>query len=522
MATIEEVVVRFTGDASSLEQASTRARMKTRDLEQEILQLNRIMERNKSTTSAQELNLAKLEKTTAKYLDTLEKIRRQEARMGGAGRAASAGGGGLSIGGSFAAGAGIAGSTALFQMMEPLLTNAVKKWTGLTDALRDYDDEVKRSAVLQSDQARAMSNRSAMESREAGQLLNPVTGQADPDRQAKFWRERQERTTRQIADANNSLAVLRRELIQRDTLGRHLPGVGTGQQMEFETAQRNVDEKLAEIERLKGQRDSEMNRAADLEAGGTAIERRIKEANRNILNANRQGAMAGLSRSDLDTAKIEQILADTVESTGDAAVLLGDIDKFRAKLTEEFKAIREAEDRAEVRGLQNQIRATRAATGFRGAEAEVLRRRALGQEVGNAERLELADMESAEALKQRLMTPFERGQQQLADLEKIRGRLDPETYSRAVAEIDKGMTGQRPAASRAATGYGSAEHTARILQYQRVLDQPQALANNIERVNRDKPPEGKAQDEANTYLRQIRDSLKKPTVELRPANFGGG
>jgi chromosome segregation ATPase len=76
MATVEEIVVRFTGDATSLEQASTRARMKTRDLEQEILSLNRVMERNKSTTSAQELNLAKLEKTTAKYLDTLEKIHR--------------------------------------------------------------------------------------------------------------------------------------------------------------------------------------------------------------------------------------------------------------------------------------------------------------------------------------------------------------------------------------------------------------------------------------------------------------
>lgn len=522
MATVEEIVVRFTGDATSLEQASSRARMKTRDLEQEILQLNRIMERNKSTTSAQELNLAKLEKTTAKYLDTLEKIRRQEARMGGAGRAASAGGGGLFIGGSLAAGAGIAGSTALFQMMEPLLTNAVKKWTGLTDALRDYDDEVKRSAVLQSDQARAMSNRSAMESREAGQILNPVTGQTDPDRQAKFWRERQERTTRQIADANNSLAVLRREMIQRDTLGRHLPGVGTGQQMEFETARRNVDEKLAEIERLKGQRDSEMNRAADLEAGGTAVDRRIREANRTVLNAGRQGSLAGLSQDRLDTAKIEQIIEDTIESTGDAAMALETIDKLRAKLTEEFKAIREAEDKAEVRGLQNQIKAAQASLGFRGAEAEVLRRRALGQEVGNAERLELADMESAEALKQRLMTPFERGQQQLADLEKIRGRLDPETYSRAVAEIDKGMTGQRPAASRAATGFGSAEHAARILQYQRVLDEPQAMANNIERVNREKPPEGKGQSEANTYLRQIRDKITKtPAVELRPANLGG-
>lgn len=514
--TVEEILVKFTGDASSFVNASNKAKAKTKDTSDELLKLNRIMQVAKAGTAGYEQTLAKLEKTSRKYVETLDKIKKQENKAGGGGFLQS-----------FAIGAGVAATQIIGQIIQKVILPPAEKFAkqmlGLEEILRKNDEEILRSATLDHDRSRVFGNRGLGESRIAGQMINPETGEVQTDRQAQFWREKQERSQRELEAANRRVELARNDLRKKDTYGRLLPGVGTGQQMEYEDAQREEKSALAEVERLKGQRDSEMNRAADLEAGGDVFQRMGKQSKITIAKASEESSLLGIRRAEADAIRIENRIKRAQEDSGKGAFLLEDEGKLRSQLQAEYKALEDLDKKKEQTSINDRLRDQRAARGFSGYEAEVLKRRAQGNFVGASELMQLGDEDAAANLKDRLMTPFERGMKEKERIDRIRDQLDPETYQRAMAEIDKGMRGPGPAASRAATGYGSAEHSARMYAYGQVMTQPATQKANIDRLANEPGKTADKQTEANNYLRSIRDSIKgKKTVEVQPANLGGG
>lgn len=524
--TIEEVLVKFTGDASSLANASDKAKAKTQGLREDVDRLARVFERAKANSSSYEIHLKALTSAANKYSESLEKIARQEAKRSGTGGRLS---GGLASGASFGAGAGIVGTltSAFLQVFgEPIkdlsinafsqIESALSGRTSLRESQRIQEREDEQSSYLESLRGRRIGDRERQTQREMSQQLDPITGKGLYGARLDIQLNAQKDFEKQMRESKGNIARLEKEMNENDTVWSRV------KEQQFSEAKKNRDAELKHYRDLEKAAHAAGEAIKDMEAGGGPIQQKLKEADRAILNAQRRAAGAGLNRKQLDDLKIDQEVEDTLRDKGDAATLLQEEKELRDKLTQKYKAERETDEWIEKTALKNAIKKAKASAGFSGVEADVLGRRAMGEENGNVERIELNDIQRADALKQGLMTPMERGQKQLDDLENIRYRLDPETYYRAVARIQKGMQGPGPAASRAATGFGSAEHTARILQYQRVLDEPQAMANNIERVNREKPPEGKGQSEANTYLRQIRDKITKtPAVELRPANLGG-
>lgn len=542
MATVEEIVVKFTGDASGMATATDRARHKVRELEERILRMGQILERAKPGSRAFEANSNALTALVKKYGEASNKLDREVAKiekleMRGKKAlyasipntsAAPASGGGVRSGAAMGASFGIVNQ--------------------VINALSPFFQEVGMSA--------------------ASSLEQSLTGRGTSLTQATRMQEFED-------DRGDYLAGLRRRRISDDerSAGRAGAGMSTTRQIEIQRTlhKRLEDQMKASTETQKSyQKTIDANESiwsASKNAAFKEAQKNLKEEIKNYrdLESAAHGVAEGLKdlqqRRWQETQQAREGIADRGRSMTERALLLSnpnmdsdDIAMMRARedvrkrierdnpnetaanrekmianeleqLEAQYRRLKEAKKDAFemdfVRGQEQKIRAF----GKTAGEAFLLQQRALDKEVAPDRAAKILGDENqlrAMELKRQLEDPFERGQRELQELEAIRGNMDSETYYSAVARIQKGMQGPGPAASRAAAGFGSAEHTARILQYQRVLDQPQALANNIERVNRDKPPEGKAQDEANTYLRQIRDSLKKPTVELRPANFGGG
>lgn len=559
MATVEEIVVKFTGDASGMATATDRARHKVRELEERILKMGQLLERAKPGSRAFEANSSALTGLVKKYGEASDKLQREVAKieklemraqkaiyasLPNTAKLEQAKGG---RGGSGAFGGGFAGSligsvlnsltTPMWEMSQSLFSQAEKSFIptflpgqkgpnqSIAQAEREVGYEDERSSFLSRMRARQISDQEESVGRESIGRDSKFQLQAQINLQKSLQK--------QIDDSKNSQKFFRKEIEDSDSAFHQLR---PSMKMRFNEAQKGLKEEIKHYENLEAavhgvskkikdmrvnMREQKWQETQQAREGLADRGRSMTERALLLANPNMDSDDIAMMRAREDVRK--RIERDNPNDTAAnrEKMIANELEQLEAQYRRLKEAKKDAFEMDFVRGQEQRIRAF----GKTAGEAFLLQQRALGKEVAPDRAAQILGNENqmrAMDLQRQLENPFERGQREMQELEAIRGNLDSETYYRAVARIQKGMQGPGPAASRAATGFGSAEHTARILQYQRVLDEPQAMANNIERVNREKPPEGKGQSEANTYLRQIRDKITKtPAVELRPANLGG-
>lgn len=533
--TVEEILVKFTGDASSLTTATDKAKAKTKSLEEEVTKLGRMLDNPKMKigSTGHQMTLDAMEKAARKYSAALEKIAKQEGKITGAGGGTGlygggyggGGGGRLGIKGAFQAGAGVATITAAYQyaaiVLKPVIEKGFKDAFGLTETFRKNEEEIVRSATLDRDRVRGSNNRELADGRAIGQMVDPDTGEAQIDVQAKAWRGKADRTQRELENANRLVELARADVRKKDTFGRQLPAVGVGQQMEYEDAQREEASRLADVERLKERRDAEMNKAADLEAGGTALQRMEKRLRIETEKNNRQSNQVGMKPGQAKRTELMQQLEDIQNQPG--AILLSEIDKMVAKIEEEVKALDKLNQKKEEFAAKELVRVHRATRGFEGFEADVLARNSDGKQIGNKERLEIGYEKEADAINKKFLPATVKAQLEIERLNMLRekGLLNSEAYDKAILEQARAMDGGTGrAASRAATIAGSAESYARQDEYQRTMDQPKADSAAVDRAMKEARdnPVVKAIREQSSILRQIEKGVGKEGVVLKPAN----
>lgn len=530
--TVEEILVKFTGDASSLAKATDTSRLKTKDLEEEVLQLNRVLE-HVQKTGKKPIHIDKAfenaEKAARNYRLELERLNKSGSggggsKGGGFGLSTSMGGvAGLSVAGAFGLGAALTAIRAAGQAVTPAISALAQEYIGLKKILHDYNEEVKRSAVLEHDQARAMGMSEARADRAARHMIDPRTGEADTGRQLNFWQGRLGQTGQAITDTQHSLEIARRDAYDRDTVGRHLPGVGAGQQMEYETAQQRVKELESKLETLKSRRDAETNKVADLEAGGNSIQRLEKslkiEQHRLEVQLQTTGLLKESDRFKIEgRAKLDLAMDNAGRPVGDE-----EMKEVNDLLEKQYQLLVQIEKKKEETGMKERLRQEgfkMAARGFRGVEAEVLARNAEGKHDGNAEMLANAYTLEADALNQKYLPAAQKAQIEIARLNmlKERGVLTSHAYEMAIRDVSRTLgDGDRRAAPRQATLAGSAEHYGRMDEYARTMGQPAADKANLERAMKENNPTVKAIQDGNAILRLIVEGQKK-FIPFKPAN----
>jgi hypothetical protein len=520
--TVEEILVKFTGDASSLTNATDKAKVKTFGLGEQLLKLDKQMNKvfasaNPDMAKAEEL-FRKMENAAKRLAMRLDELKKQESRSGGAGFLKAGAAGGIaaqlvsSLMNKIAVPAMDIGANALSQ-----IESAISGKTSYRESQRIVEREEDNSQYLDSLRSRRIGDQQRAAQREMNLQVDPITGKPAYAKRLDIQKNSLISFEKQMAESQGTIARLQKEMNDNDTIWSR------PKEQAYAEAEKALKFQVKYHRELEKAAHDAGEAIKDVEAAGGPIAVRMRDADRAILNAGRRKQAAGLTRKQLDDLRVEQEVEDTIRDQGDAGILLEEEDKLRKKLTEQYGKERETDEWVEKAALQNTIKRAKASAGFSGVEAEIIGRHALGEENGNAERLELSDIQSAAAIKDKVMTPFERGMKEKERIDRIRDQLDPETYQRAMAEIDKGMRGPGPAASRSATGYGSAEHSARMYAYGQVMTQPATQKANIDRLANEPGNTADKQTEANNYLRSIRDSIKgKKTVEVQPANLGGG
>lgn len=543
--TVEEILVKFTGDASSFVNASEKSKLKTKDFSDEMLKLDRVLTKAKVGTAGYEMSLAKLEKTTIKYSETLDKLKKQESRSGGGGSGlfgggfGGGGGGRLGIGGAFAAGAGVSAITGLggslhdtgrglFSQFEKEMQVQLNGFSGrdniksIAESQRNQAEEDDRASYLASRRGRRIQDQERAVGRESSgrdhnsQLELQTSLQKDLQKQLDESKKSQEFYKKTVEATDSAFHILR-------------PTMKTT----FDEASKSLKEEVAHMKQLESATHAATEKIKDMKAQQwQAVQQqkqRTQDLGKSFLSQTlllNNPNMTGIDLQMMDErerVKKEIDANNPNESPANKAKLLAAaLEELEIKYRNLKIAEKDAFEMDFLKGQEQKVRAF----GKTAAEAFLLQQKAIGKEV-DPERAAgiLATENKLRGLEvtEQFQTPYEKAMKEKEKLDAIRGELSPETYQRAMAEIDKGMRGPGPAASRSATGYGSAEHSARMYAYGQVMTQPATQKANIDRLANEPGKTTDKQSEANNYLRSIRDSIKgKKTVEVQPANLGGG
>lgn len=522
--TVEEILVKFTGDASSLAKATDTSRLKTKDLEEEVLQLNRVLE-HVQKTGKKPIHVDKAfesaEKAARNYRLELERLSTKEGGKGFGGGIGGGGGGGtngLSVRGAFGLGAGIAAIRQGAILLTPAIEKLAKDMVGLTETFRNYHRELERGIEIERDRGRLMSAAESQRGREASLLRNPRTGAADVDAQKAFWEKEAEETKRKLDEVNNSIAVAEREVIRRDVTGRHIPGIGIGKQMEFEQAETNLKELRALKEHLKDQEQRQTGHAKDLGKEGTPLERLERQLKIEQESQRIRLESVGKTAEEVELIRQKEALHTAIRKGG-----VQEIEQLK-KVEELLESMQDFDRKMESKRMKERLRQEgfkMAGRGFSGVEAEVLARNAEGKHEGNAEMLANAYTLEADALNQKYLPAAQKAQIEIDRLNmlKERGVLTSHAYEMAMRDVAKIMgDGDRRASPRQATLAGSAEHYGRMDEYARTMGQPAADKANLERAMKEDNPTVKAIKEGNAELKKIVNSLGKDKITFKPAN----
>jgi len=541
--TVEEILVKFTGDATSLTSASDKAKNKTKDMRDEVEKLDRIMARAKVGTTGYEMTLAKLEATARKYSTTLEKLNAQEKKIGASvgspklgGGYGGGGGGRLGIAGSFLAGAGVSAATALganlhdsakslFSQAEKAIQNQLSGFSGgdgiksIEQSERIQKEEEDRADFLAGIRNRQIGDRAHAVDREGAgrsptyQLQGQVKLQADLARQIEQSKKSQDAYRSAIESTNSAFHVVRPSM-----------------KMAYDEANRGLKEEVAHYKALESAAHAAGEKIKDIQSQAWQAYQQARHQLAGIgeglsgrilgLDPNAAPEDIEMNRLREDARKRIQELPNETQANKDK-LLANEMEALAGKFRLLKMAREDAFNMDFLRGEEKKL----AQFGRKAGEAFILGQRAIGKEVPADRAKQILDasykLEGLE-LARANRNPFEKAADEMGRLNLLReqGAIDNDTYGRAMREISK-TTREPAAASRSATGFGSAEHSARIDAYSRVMGQSGAQKDNIERARKEAAdgPLAKAQAEGNGYLKQI---VKNTTgaVNVQVANLG--
>ena len=540
MATVEELIVKFTGDASGMDKAASKAKLDLKSVEKEVLTLNRVLERAKASGAKDDVldyNMKALEAKVGQYLKIRDKVRREDEAGKEKGRFGQV----VLAAQSRVLNDAIAGG-------ENLAQRAIEDWTGMTKAAREYERAVYEAKITQSDMMHAISQQSRTVERDVARMKTPF---GEPDELARMKRHNEALVDfeKKANDARTALAFAEKEMERNEARNpegykilnrgqvRQIPFVGKVEQQEFEIDQQAIDDARAKVEKFRELARNEREKLADLTHGGGPLGRmedRLKLRNTDLVD---QSRTVGMTAEQVELMKERERLQLIINAGGakDAEALqrvndlLWQQEAIAKEVAEKREAQRKREEKARDREtIQNRLRDDEAALGFEGAEAEVLKRHARGFDEGNREILEMADKLSGADLNKKFMDPYKKAGKEIDRLNRLhrQGNIDAQTYAKALEEVARQTDNVGRASERAGVEVGSAESMARIDEYVRIQQQPQALANQIDRAM-SQPPTGSGDSEMSkqtAILEGIRRNTAKGAngVPMVPANLGGG
>lgn len=467
MATVEELIVKFTGDASGMDKAASKAKLDLKSVEKEVLTLNRVLERAKASGAKDDVldyNMKALEGKIGQYLKVRDKVRREDERAEKQARKEQGAPGGLNTGGLVKGGIAIMAIQQAVSFASPAIHKLVEDFVGLTKANRDFTRAMEESDRIQHKTLRNIGDRQRAFGRTVSMQINPDTGEQDIEAQIGTRKKEKAQFEKDMEDAKKSLKALQKEADDLDGAMRKLPFIGEGEQKAFEAAKKNAEQAQQKLNALEEAAHDAGEAIKDLEKLGPLQERRDRETRIKAFGMieNQQRQIAGVGRNP--------------------------------------------------------------------AEAFILGEMATGRNVpqGHAKRLlEQQDQLEGAQLNERFMDPYKKAGKEIDRLNRLhrQGNIDAQTYAKALEEVARQTDNMGRASERAGVEVGSAESMARIDEYVRIQQQPQALANQIDRAM-SQPPTGQ-EDPTSKRMVEILEGIRKNTnpkgqMVMAPANLGGG
>lgn len=538
--TVEDILVRFSGDASGLVNASEKAKVKTFSLGEQLLKLDKQMAKvfasaTPDMAKAEEL-FRKMENSAKKLAMRLEEIRNQEGKAGGGTKA---------FGMFTLAGAASAVTSRIINAIEPMVKEVALNigsaleqgitgsGTSLSSARRTQEREDDRGGYLESIRDRGIGDRGAAVDRaiRSPGMKNALTGERNSDRELETRKKQQTDIQKQMAESQKTIRNFEKEMEDNDSI------LSKEKEKRFADAKKGLEEETKYYRKLEQAAHDAGEKIKDLESEGS-MGSRMKDRltiENHSLETQKKGI--GLSGEQLTIVKERERLAWIIANAGknevkeaqDLNALLEERERILADIkadTEANDALEAAQKKARDESIAMSDRLlkekyAKAGRGFSGVEAEVLSRHAEGKEEGNAELLKNAYEKEADAINKKFLPATVKAQIEIERLNMLRekGLLNSEAYDKAILEQVKVMDPGGRAGSRAATVTGSAEHFSRMDEYQRTMDQPKADSAAVDRAMKEAKdnPVVKTIQEGNKTLRLIVEGQKK-FIPFKPAN----
>lgn len=517
MTTVEEIVVKFSGDATGLEKAGRSAQLAFDRASKDVARLNALLEKTKKNTPTYDAQAKALQSAVAKMAaaqDKLDRIREKSTPKTGADK----GGGGVGIFGSFAAGAGIAAAQAAIEALGPALSKLGNDYLGLTKIVKDYAREQERSDQIQKQSLRLVADRGRAVDRTVNLQRDPLSGGADIERQIETRVKEQADLAKAMAQSEQAIKRLEAAEDKADTTLATIPVIGRGAAMDHERAVKNLDQEREKYRQLEQSVHDAGEQIKDLRALGSPFERFQRDRlpqEKESLRAQRDSIGLSSEQANLEKIRTEarrainKTVTDEIQQQKELRKVMEDVEKTT-------KQIEDAKHLRRLTGI-----------GRRGEEGEVIARAKEGRYGGLQDMLRKFDEVSAAEIADKFQTPFEKAGHEINRLNQLfqDGYISGEIYARALADVAKRTDDVGRAASRASTLSGSAEHFARMDEYRRTMEQPAADAANVKRAmqGRDAVNTTGLQKEGNQILAAIRDLIRggKSVPAVKPANVEG-